>query len=136
MGSLAISVTLSSSQPLTSLEVEQVFVTEMSKAFTNLRIKEQSGKKIVTGRVKTAALNPVVSFTGSLQVETKGQKARLRFDGRTKTNGWFWFTFLIFLVLLFPLLLVLFVMFHSQSTATAVELTRVKERMQFAFDDW
>jgi hypothetical protein len=136
MGSLALSVTLSASQPLTSLEVEQMFLTEMTNTFTSFRIKERSGNKVASGRIKTAVLNPVVSFTGNLLIETKGDKARLRFDGKTKTNGWFWFTFFLMLVLFFPMLLVLFLMFHSQSKRTVTDLDRVKERMQFTLNDW
>lgn len=125
-----------SPQPLSRIEIEQLFRQEFEKSFTKVRMKDRKGKKLVTGRIKGGVLNPVVSFTGTLEIETKENKARFRFDGKTHTNVWFWFTFLVFLFLFFPLLLVLVAMYSSQNKNLLAGLDQVGDRVRFSMDDW
>ncbi len=123
-------------QPISRMEIEQLFRQEFEKSFTSVRIKDRKGKKLVTGRIKGGVFNPVVSFTGALQIETKENKIRFRFDGKTHTNEWFWFTFLVFVFLFFPLLLVLVGMYSSQNKNLLTGLEQVGERVRFSTDDW
>ncbi len=123
-------------QPLARMEIEQLFRQELEKSFTNVRMKDRKGKKVVTGRIKGGVFNPIVSFTGVLEIHTKENKARFRFDGKTHTNGWLWFTFLAFLFLFFPLLLVLVAMYSSQNKNLLAGLEQVGDRVRFSMDDW
>lgn len=124
------------SQPLSRMEIEQLFRQEFERSFTNVRMKDRKGKKVVTGRIKGGVFNPVVSFTGKLQIETKENKTRFHFDGKTHTNGWFWFTFLVVLFLFFPLLLILVGMYSSQSKNLLTRLEQVGDRVRFSMGYW
>lgn len=124
-----------SPEPLSHMEIEQLFRQEFEKSFTNVRMKDRKGNKRVAGRKKGGVFNPIVSFTGTLEIQTKENKARFRFDGKTHTNGWFWFTFLAFLFLFFPLLLVLLATYSSQNKNLLAGLEQVGDRVRFSIDD-
>lgn len=125
-----------SPQSLSRMEIEQLFRQEFERSFTNVRMKDRKGKKLVTGRIKGGVFNPVVSFTGTLEIHTKENEAQFRFDGKPHTNGWFWFTFLVFLLLFFPLLLVLAAMYSSQNKNLLTGLEQVGDRVRFLTSEW
>ncbi|OCJ64173.1 hypothetical protein A6U96_10285 [Agrobacterium tumefaciens] len=99
-------------------------------------MKDRKRKKLVTGRIKGSVFNPIISFTGTLEIEMRENKSRFRFDGKTHTNGWFWFTLLVFLLLFFPLLLVLTAMYSSQNKKLLTALEQVGDRVRFLTSEW
>lgn len=125
-----------SPEPLSRMEIEQLFRQEFEKSFANVRMKDRKGKKLMTGRKRGGVFNPIVSFTGTLEIQTKENKARFCFDGKTHTNGWFWFTFLAFLFLFFPLLLVLVATYSSQNKNLLTGLEQVGDRVRFLTSEW
>lgn len=118
------------------VEIEQAFIEELKKSFTKIVVREKRGKKRVTGRIILQLFNPVVSFTGNLEVETKGEKGRLQFIGRTHTNGWFWGTLVFLLLLFFPLLLLLIYMYWSQTKRAIAGFDQARDRVQFWLNEW
>lgn len=123
-------------QPLLPSEIERAFIEELEKSFTKIAITEKGGKKRVTGRIIRQTLNPVVSFTGNLEVETKDERGRLQFTGRTHTNVWFWTTLILMMLFFLPLMLFAIYMYWSQTKRAVAGFEQARERVQFRLNDW
>lgn len=136
MSEISIQAVFRTRQPLLPIEIEQAFIEELRQSFSKISVTEKRGTRRITGRIIPRILNPVVSFTGMIAAETRGEKGRLQFTGRTHTNGWFWFTLLLFLLVAFPLILLLLVIYWQQTKKAVTAFEKARERVEFKLNDW
>jgi len=136
MSEISIQAAFQTRQPLLPIEIERAFIDELGQSFSKIAISEKRGVKRISGRIIPRIFNPVVSFTGSLETETRDDKGRLQFTGRTHTNGWFWVTLLLFLILFFPLVIILLIMYWQQTKKAVAGFEKARDRVQFKLNDW
>lgn len=136
MSEISVQAAFRTRKPLLPIEIERAFIEELEKSFSKVAITDKRGKRCVTGRIIPRIFNPVVSFTGTISVETRDEKGRMQFTGRTHTNGWFWITLLLFLLLAFPLILLLLIMYWQQTKKAVSAFEKAQVRVAFKLNDW
>ncbi|MDH4992095.1 hypothetical protein QEZ48_14845 [Aquamicrobium lusatiense] len=136
MSEISIQTAFQTRQPLLPIEIERAFIDELGQSFSKIAISEKRGVKRIKGRIIPRIYAPVVSFNGVLEAETKDNKGRLQFTGRTHTNGWFWSMLLFLLILFFPLVIILIIVYWQQTKKAVAGFEKARDRVQFKLNDW
>ncbi len=136
MSEISIQATFRTRQPLLPIEIEQAFLEELKQSFSKISVTEKQGTRRIAGRIIPRIFNSVVSFTGAIAAETRGEKGRVQFTGQTHTNGMFWITLLILLLFAFPLAILVPLMYWQQNGKAISAFEKAKERLEFRLNDW
>lgn len=130
MGDLSLSKILEIEEGVTKEDIIHKIEDALKRNFDKASVLVKDGSHDVKCRVKTKLWNPIVSLKGPLQVQVKGNKAKVMIDGETKTNGWFWFTLILGFGM--PLLWIAMFFMHSGQTKKSQESLRaVFNKLEF-----
>ena len=117
--------------------VQTSIIESLKKNFDNVkvRVNENTGCPVITGRIRTKIWNPMVSIKAELKMVEKSDRVKVLLDGATETNGWFWFTILASFFF-WPLFIVDYFMYTSQTKASVDAFEQSLHKLEFEFSDF
>jgi hypothetical protein len=93
-------------ESLDEQEIIQALEKSLKDRVQKVKLKKKAETVNLSCTVKTFLTNPLLRFKGVVNIEVKGERAKIEIDGPMKTTAWFWFEIVFFALCGFFLLIV------------------------------